>query len=230
MTIGIYKITFSDGRSYVGQSNDLESRYVQHVNNLRKYKHCNYLMQKAFKELQEMPGLEILKVCSLEELNSEEQKYLDILFLSDKHLILNILDKVGPPVLRGHFNGNAKLLQYQYIEIMGLLTNPANSLTEIAEWYDVTVSLVQHIATGESHKWLKEVDEKKYYEMLSHNGHRNNCIAKGKKNYILRDPKGNIHKVTNLSALAREYGLLQPKLSEVLGGTRQHHKGWTKVE
>lgn len=222
-------MSFSSGYQYIGQSSNIEVRYKGHCRMLRKGSHHSYLLQQHYNDTQELPAMEVLEVCLISKLDEIEQGYLDRSVESGIPL-LNILLKVGPPVLRGHLNGNASLTREEYIEIMYLLTNPMNSQTEIGEWYGVTTGLIQHISSGESHKWLKEVDLEVYEKMISLKGTRQNCICKGKKSYVLKDPEGNIHRVTNLSALAREFGLLQPKLSEVLRGTRQHHKGWTKVE
>jgi hypothetical protein len=46
--------------------------------------------------------------------------------------------------------------------------------------------------------------------------------------FRFRDPNGRIVRGVGLSGFCRERGLLQPKMSQVLNGSRQSHKGWTR--
>ena len=59
--------------------------------------------------------------------------------------------------------------------------------------------------------------------------------AKGRGNhetkriaFRLRDPNGNVVEGSFLTKFCVEHGLLQPKMSAVLGGARHHHRGWTR--
>ena len=75
-TIGIYMLTCTvNNYRYVGQSRNIERRMVQH-----KFHSTNEKMQKdvdlygfdSFK-------LEILEECSIEELSTKEQEYIDLI-------------------------------------------------------------------------------------------------------------------------------------------------------
>ena len=59
--------------------------------------------------------------------------------------------------------------------------------------------------------------------------------AKGRGNHEIkriafrfRDPNGEVVEGRFLTKFCVEHGLLQPKMSEVLRGSRPHHKGWTR--
>jgi group I intron endonuclease len=48
--VGIYTITASDGRQYVGSSIDLQRRFIRHLSELRCRRHPNYHLQKIHDE------------------------------------------------------------------------------------------------------------------------------------------------------------------------------------
>lgn len=48
------------------------------------------------------------------------------------------------------------------------------------------------------------------------------------RSYVLVSPAGDVVEVLGLSKFARENGLQQSKLSQVVSGDRPHHKGWKK--
>jgi hypothetical protein len=51
--------------------------------------------------------------------------------------------------------------------------------------------------------------------------------ANATKRFIVTDPDGSEHYVTNLSQFCREHGLNTPNLLNVAKGKRPHHRGWT---
>ncbi len=60
MKISIYKLYFTNGRSYIGASNSFTQRYAEHVRLLRNGCHSNYKVQKEYSSLQELPKIEVL--------------------------------------------------------------------------------------------------------------------------------------------------------------------------
>ena len=70
--IGIYKITKKiDGKSYIGQSNDIQRRFNEH-----KTKKGLIIDQAIQKYGVSAFNFEILEECSLEELNSREKYWI----------------------------------------------------------------------------------------------------------------------------------------------------------
>lgn len=87
MTIScIYQINIGD-YFYVGRANDFKRRRQRHLRFLRAGTHINHKMQTAFDEIGKFK-IKILVKCPVEELEIEEQKFLDE--MCDNELCLNI--------------------------------------------------------------------------------------------------------------------------------------------
>ena len=79
MTAGIYKLAFSSGNYYVGQTTDLNKRHKTHLSQLISGKHFNYKLQQEFQALQEVPEFMVVELCEdLSLLNALESKYIDL--------------------------------------------------------------------------------------------------------------------------------------------------------
>jgi hypothetical protein len=74
MTIGIYCLVFSNGQRYVGQSNSIERRIGEHMEDMQGV-HKNKKIRRAVYECG-LPTWEILEVCALEDLNNAEIKWV----------------------------------------------------------------------------------------------------------------------------------------------------------
>ena len=78
---GVYKLTFSNGHYYYGQSIDIGRRYTQHMRELRKDIHSNSRITNCYKKYGN-PVIEVVEVCNKSELSMVETKYIT-LHLSD---------------------------------------------------------------------------------------------------------------------------------------------------
>lgn len=66
MTMGIYKIyNANEGKYYIGQSTNIENRIRTHINSLKKCKHENRRLQRAFNKY----GIEKFEFSILKEVN-----------------------------------------------------------------------------------------------------------------------------------------------------------------
>lgn len=77
--LGIYAITHTPtGRRYVGQSNNIEKRFLQHRKALQRGKHYNAKLQRAWNQY---GGAEfefvVLEQCEADRLTEREQCYID---------------------------------------------------------------------------------------------------------------------------------------------------------
>jgi group I intron endonuclease len=77
MTCGIYKITSPSGNCYVGQSVNIEKRWMAHRYSVKKERH-----NRAFTNAVKKYGIdsfvfEILEECSVDELTDREQFWMD---------------------------------------------------------------------------------------------------------------------------------------------------------
>lgn len=94
MATGIYKITNKiNGKCYIGQSKNIEKRWIGHIKQLNKNQHGNFYLQKAWNKYGQVNFLfEILCICDYEQLNDLETFYWN---------------KYQPNVYNLHRTGNA---------------------------------------------------------------------------------------------------------------------------
>lgn len=226
MTIGIYKLNFPNtGLVYIGKSINIEKRYIQHLSKLRK-REGESKLQWAY-NLYGDPDYEILTECSEDELDSWEVQYIS-LFNSLEKGLNSIPGGGNTPTLIGTDNPNAKYTREDYFNVLYFLSEPGYSINEIVELTGVSKSTIQHIASEESHFWLRDEYPELYKKMvyISKLG-RNNAFQRGIRYPKVRSPSGEVFEVKNQTEFAKEHKLLQPKLCEVLHGHRKSHKGWT---
>jgi group I intron endonuclease len=78
--VGVYKIiNLVDNKCYYGSSKEIEKRWLRHKNELRKNKHINKILQRAWNKHEEENFIfEIVEECEESKLFQIEQKYLDL--------------------------------------------------------------------------------------------------------------------------------------------------------
>lgn len=78
--VGVYRIkNIINENCYYGSSKNVEKRWRNHKNNLRKNKHINQILQKAWNKYGEHNFLfELIEECDEKDLFFCEQKYLDL--------------------------------------------------------------------------------------------------------------------------------------------------------
>lgn len=76
--IGIYKIVDLEGRTYIGSSNDIRKRKVQHFRHLKNGSHHNQKLQHYYNKHKGV-GLSFttIELCKQDELINREQYYID---------------------------------------------------------------------------------------------------------------------------------------------------------
>lgn len=79
MTIGIYRIyNKTSGKSYIGQSKNVEGRLRDHFNHLNRGNHGNYHLQSAFLLYgTENFGYQLIEACEEETLTQREEYWID---------------------------------------------------------------------------------------------------------------------------------------------------------
>lgn len=95
---GIYKLVSDDGKFYLGSSKRLFKRYQRHCNDLRNKNHDNPKIQNKYNKGLGEWRFELVEECPIDDLITQEQKYLDIYF-SDK-LCLNCNKVADKPLSR----------------------------------------------------------------------------------------------------------------------------------
>lgn len=227
MTCGIYILKFNGtDKVYIGQSIDIEDRFIKHKSAFKR-KASPPKLQSAF-DTYGIPTLEILIEGTSSELNTLEKEAIEIFNCVDNGF--NTLKESGNPVMYGEKSGTSRYTNEQYISVLRLLVQKSPTLTkrDIEQITGISIYTIRHIAALESHTWLAEVCPVEYAELAS--------IKQKLPHYFgiqhpkLRSPEGILYDVIHVTNFAKEHGLLQPKLTEVLKGTRNHHKGWTRVQ
>lgn len=229
MTIGIYMLTFEglDEWPYVGQSQNIEERYIAHKSSL-KYGKCNSKLLEAFNiSNNKYPLLTILEVCaSIDELDSREVYWINKLDSINNGL--NITDKVINKAY-GEDNFNAKFsnttIENAFLFICDNIDTMSNK--QLANETSVTKSIVCSILCSSTHLWLKEKYPDKYSTLINRTIKRTNSAKKlGIEYPKIKSPEGEVMLVENLSEFAREHDLNKSSLHQVLTGKRKSCHKW----
>jgi hypothetical protein len=222
MTVGIYSLYWEDqDLIYIGQSQDINKRFREHLNLLSKNKHTNYKVQNAYNNFG-IPNLNILEECYINQLNDLEiiwQKEFDS---------LNSLDLIEAGQVGYGINSNsAKYTKIQILLVFRALYSTVDTYYTISNKYNVNKSLIGDINSGNSHLWLKTKYPKLYNRLtnrLSNSLSISNCY---KKLPIVKSPLGILYIVKNIREFALEHNLQNSHLGEVIRGNRKSHKGYT---
>lgn len=227
MTCGIYLLKFKGtDKVYIGQSIDIEDRFIKHRSAFNRNAAAPKL-QAAY-DTYGMPSLEILTECSIAELNAYEKEAISVFNSVDSGF--NTLYEAGNPVLYGEKTGTSRYTNEQYIRVLQLLvqTNPTLSKRDIETITGISIYTIRHIAALESHTWLSEVCPEEYKKLVELK--TESKYYRGTQYPRLKSPEGIVYEITHVSNFAKEHGLLQPKVTELMRGTRNMHKGWTRVD
>ena len=77
---GIYKITNNaTGHIYVGQSQNVYEREIEHFTALRKRHHPNKMMQKEWDKSNRGFRFDVIEMCPIADLNDREKYWIDTL-------------------------------------------------------------------------------------------------------------------------------------------------------
>lgn len=145
---GIYKITNNiNGKSYIGQSIDIENRWKQEKSrafSLQASAYNNILSQAFRKYGIENFTFEIVETCKPEELNEKEIYYISK--FNTYYEGYNATTGGG----NGNQNNEIKISKEQLLEIYDLLINSTISQGDIAKKYNVGQDTISYINQGKS--------------------------------------------------------------------------------
>lgn len=223
MTVGIYKISFKNtDKVYIGQSLNIETRWNSHLSELKNNK-GSIKLQEAYR-IYGIDKLQIILECDIAELDLAEKEAIEIYNSCENGF--NSLPDARAPIMYGEQNPNALENNQKYIDVLKLLVqqNPTFSKKEISNITGVSIYIINHIAALESHTWLKEILPVEYKKLQNQ---KTIPFYRGTQYPKLISPEGIEYEVINITQFAKTHGLLQPKITEVMKGTRNHHKGWT---
>ena len=220
MTIGIYKLEFSNNYFYIGRSSNIERRFTDHIRALKNNVHNNKKMQELF--LLGAPSLSIVEVCSITDLVKREQVYLDTYF-NDKHNI-NV-QSTSEGFGEGWKSANCTTPKILILLVFRNLYLTKDSYYTISNKLNVSVSYLQNIAVQKRHLWLQDKYPKLYKKMQ----YNNTVRLKGSNlsEYTLVSPS-NIHfNFLNIKDFANTQKLCETSVQRVLRGELKYTaEGW----
>lgn len=235
MTVGIYKLEFTDGSFYVGRSVSIESRYKDHIRFLKNNSNRCSKLQNKFNKIDELPKLEILEECQLNELPEKEKYWINT--LDAINIGLNILPG-GDDILLGEKHPNSKYTNSQILEVVRLLGMYwSTSLTHdnISSITGVSVSTIKDILSKRSHAWVSKEYPEEYQKMIDAGNLRKSNSLKNLNPFAnkkveeypeIMSPDGTVYRVEHLTNFCREHNLTPSNLCKVFSGERLQHKGW----
>lgn len=226
MTIGIYALYWEEqDLIYIGQSQNIESRFKEHLYKLEKQNHTNYKVQDTYNKYGN-PKLVLIEKCDILELNN-----LEIYWTNEFDSINNGLNIVEAGKVGWGVNSNAsKYTKWQILKVFSLLYKGKLSLINISTRCKVSYSLVQDIRRSVTHLWLRDTYPNKYELMLTFDRINTGHYALANQNIrLVKDPTGIIHEVLNIESFARKNGLNSGHFNRLINGKRKTHKGWVLV-
>lgn len=148
----IYKITnIVNNKKYIGQTKDYKKRFSQHKTSLRKNKHCNPHLQKAWNKYGEKSFVfEVIEYT--EDYNDREQYWIKY-YKSDINGYNILHGGEEPPRIYGEDNCLSKLTQEEANEIKKLLASDI-SIDEIENLYKDVVTRGQILRINSGEAWF----------------------------------------------------------------------------
>ena len=243
MTCGIYILKFNGtDKVYVGQSLNIESRYLGHLSDLRRGKSSNKMLDACATYGE--PYLEVLVECQEHELNINENEAIEV-FNSVNNGFNTLEHAEDMPSwksqLKGENGGTAIYSNQQILEAAKLMCDYTLNLVKVSELTGISYATIRKIAQGAQHRWLsndypeiwdtlQSVKEKRnQYTHLKHGDtvrHLFTAKAQGITYPEVVSPTGEVFNIENLAEFCRTHDLQSANIRKMFKGERHTHKGW----
>lgn len=171
MTCGIYLLSFPNTpKLYIGQSENIESRFRRHLTEMRTETH-SFKLNEAYKKYGE-PYLEVLEVCLPDKLNELEAYHINLW-----DAVADGFNTFGDQTFtRKTLESPSKTCKYskeQILNVLDLLIEDKVLLfKDISTITGVHTNTIRSISAGITHKWLQNNCPTKYTKLLSIKGTR----------------------------------------------------------
>lgn len=229
MTIGIYKLVFNGTpKCYIGQSLAIEERYNVHIRTFKDKTAARKLLA-AYQEYG-TPLLEIVeKVDTIELLNNTETKYIEEYNSVEEGF--NTQKVAGEmPRLYGEAHPQSKYTNEQVEHAFLLLVKTNLTHQQISEESLISKNIVNHIAAGSCHAWLRDKYPEQYSTFFIGKPTYGTSIERGKVYPHIKSPEGVVFtSIPNIRAFAREYSIPYSSLNSLLNFKTNSTKGWTRA-
>lgn len=146
---GVYKITFPNNKVYIGISNNIYRRMLEHNSDFRN----NLPIERAIQKYGKITEFIILEEISPNnrELMREREKFWISTFNSNKKEFGYNVSEGGDGADIGSNNSQAKLTEEQYQQVYKDLIDNKLSLQEIADKYEMHLSSISYLNNGHTY-------------------------------------------------------------------------------
>jgi len=243
MTCGIYVLKFKDTtRVYLGQSIDIENRYLSHIQSMKAGKSSRKLMEAY--NTWGTPSYEVVLECSEDELNYNENEAIQIFnSFNDGFNSLETAEEMPKwkSQLKGEEAPNAVYNNQNILMAVELMGDPNTTLVKVAELAGINYATVKKISQGVQHLWVQQEHPELWNKMLLSRNARTLNNTRNRAD-LLKDkfsaksqgiiypevvsPEQQVYTIDNLSDFCRVHDLQRSNFRKVLQGRRDSHKGW----
>lgn len=146
---GVYKITFPNNKTYIGISNNIYRRMLEHNTDFRN----NLPLEKAIQKYGKITEFDMLEEIEPEnrQLMRDREKFWITTFNSNKKEFGYNISEGGDGADVGSNNQQAKLTEEQYQQVYQDLLNNELSLQEIANKYEMHLSSISNLNNGHTY-------------------------------------------------------------------------------
>lgn len=228
MTIGIYSIWWEqeDDKVYIGQSVNIEKRWVYHLWLLANNRHSNNKLQNQYNKLGK-PKFSIIETCSIAALLEREIYWTDE--FNAVYMGYGIMHPDKSKL--GYLGANSKYSKLSLLLLYRMLRNPRLSYSDISDITGIHKSTVIQVSRGDKHTWLRE----KYPSLalkveaarklrLSEKYTRTEVL------YYVKDKENTVYSFSNISKFCREHNLNIGNFSNMLNGKGSSCGGFSLLE
>jgi len=202
----IYKLNFSDGSFYIGQTTNLKARIANHESSRGK---GSPLLEQAFKA-KEYLGYEVIAEVSEKELDQAELELISTL-----NPPLNTLP--GGKALRGLNHPRTKYSKEQIMEVINLFLNSDATYQQIADVTEVHSSTVHDILKQRSHDWATSNIDPKLMQAAK---------DRRAKTTTVYDKNNNCYEVELISEFEKEHNIPNGTILRLKKGSK-NSEGWS---
>lgn len=226
-TCGIYCITCTNGKIYIGSSINIERRWQHHLAALNRGDHRNHYLQRSWNKYGDGAFFwEVVHTCDEVALVSLEQFYLELYQpFNERGFNLSLDTKSN---MRGRKHKPESILKMS-VNRSGHITTDEHRAKLSKAGKGRPHSDEHKAKIGAAHRG--RVLSPEHRAKISKNTHiseaqKEASRAVQSKHYIVTTPDGIEIQVTNLQKFCRENGLHQSAMCEIANGKRPHYKKW----
>ena len=224
---GIYKITCTNNsKIYIGSSNDISRRWMEHKSNLKHNRHCNPHLQNCWNKYGKASfQFDIIEEVDIDTLIVKEQYWLDTTKSYDHQIGLNISNKAEGTIYMAEKNSKSYI-----ITLPDGKEKTITNLSDFCRKNQLSVAAMSQVALGNvnQHKGFlcrHKGTSSKDWQATKKRNFKSGGGWKGQ--WIITTPDNQTLTVDSLTSFCKEHKLSQGNMTQVANGKRKQHKGYT---